>query len=262
LNHKTISSAGGTVHYWTMGAGEQCILFTHGALMDNGLFQPQMDYFAKRYKVISWDVPAHGKSRPYRGFSLLNAARELVNILDAENIKAAHLVGQSMGGYIIQMAALDFPQRARSLSAVDSSPVHPDYYSALDTWLLSITPALLKLYPYNFLIETIAGQIALRESAREYALETLRGLTKTEIVDIMGEVYGGLHNYARDFDLPHPLLIVYGEFDRTGKVRQYCREWARRENRPLEIIPNAAHNANMDNPQAFNAVLGTFLENR
>ncbi len=261
MNHKTLPGAGGTVHYWTMGAGEQCILFTHGATMDKGLFQPQMDYFSKRYKVISWDVPAHGKSRPYRGFSLPNAARELVNILDAENIEAAHLVGQSMGGYIIQMTALDFPQRARSLTAVDSSPVHPAYYSALDNWLLSITPALLKLYPYDFLIKTIARQIALRESAQAYALETLRGLTKTEIAEIMGEVYGGLQQYARDFTLPHPLLIIYGEFDRTGKVRQYCREWARRENRPLEIIPNAAHNANMDNPQAFNAILEAFLEN-
>ncbi len=261
MNHKTITGVGGAVHYWTMGAGEQCILFTHGATMDKGLFQPQMDYFSKRYKVISWDVPAHGKSRPYDNFSLPNAARELGNILDAEDIPAAHLVGQSMGGYIIQMAALEFPLRVRSLTAVDSSPVHPAYYSALDNWLLSITPALLKLYPYNFLIKTIAAQIALRESAQEYALETLRGLTKTEIADIMGEVYGGLQHYSRDFTLPQPLLIIYGEFDHTGKVRQYCREWARRENRPLKIIPDAAHNANMDNPQAFNEILEEFLEN-
>ncbi len=42
--HKTISSKLGTIHYWIDGDGEQSIAFTHGATMDHGMFQSQMDH--------------------------------------------------------------------------------------------------------------------------------------------------------------------------------------------------------------------------
>ncbi len=66
--------------------------------------------------------------------------------------------------------------------------------------------------------------------------------------------------YPRDHTLPQPVLVTFGEQDVTGKVAAYCREWSRREDRPLKLIPEAAHNANMDNPQAFNATLEEFLD--
>ena len=260
MNHKTTSGKFGTVHYWETGEEAQCILFTHGATMDHGLFQHQIEFFAKDYKVIVWDVPAHGKSRPYKDFSLQKATNELVGILDAEQIEAAHLVGQSMGGYIIQYAARDYPERVLSLTAVDSSPLQPSYYSALDNWLLSITPPLLRLYPYRSLIKTIAKQIAVQQKAQTYAYETLQGFTKEEIAVIMDKVYRGVQAYRYEDALSVPILIVYGDKDQTGKVKTYSKQWAAREKRPLKIIPNAAHNANMDNPDEFNRLLAEFLQ--
>lgn len=260
MEHKKITNERGTVHYWVKGQGERCIVFTHGATMDHGLFQNQIEYFAQQYKVITWDVPLHGQSRPYDDFSLKSAASELVGILEAEQINKAHLVGQSMGGYIIQIVALDNPEKVMSLTAVDSSPIQPSYYSAMDTWLLSITPPLLRLYPYDALIKTIAKQIALQEKSQAYAIETLKGFSKTEISEIMEKVYQGLLAYEQDFVSPVSLLIIYGDSDRTGKVQTYCKQWAKREKRPLQMITNAAHNSNMDNPDEFNRILDEFLK--
>lgn len=260
MDHKTISSKYGTVHYWTGGQGKQSILFTHGATMDNGMFRAQMEFFSDSYHVLGWDVPAHGLSRPYDGFSLQKAARELVNFLDTEQIDKAHIVGQSMGGYISQIVALEFPDRVASIVAVDSSPIQPSYYSAFDNWLLSITPPLLHLYPYDTLIKTIAAQIAINKQAQDYALKTLKEYTKSEIANIMAAVYSGLQEYKTDFQLPHPILIVYGELDRSGKVKAYSQRWSERENRELKEIPDAAHNSNMDNPEIFNKILEEFLK--
>ena len=125
MEHKIKSGEHGSVHYWVKGQSDRCIVFTHGATMDHGLFQHQIEYFAQQYKIIVWDVPMHGLSRPYEGFSLPKTASELIGILDAEKIKKAHLVGQSMGGYIIQYIARDHPERAMSLTAVGSSPLQP-----------------------------------------------------------------------------------------------------------------------------------------
>ena len=260
MNHKQLGGKRGVSHYWTNSGGDTCIVFTHGATMDHGMFHPQEEYFSNNYKVINWDVPLHGLSRPYENFSLQNSANELINILDAESVRRAHFVGQSMGGYIIQIVALNHPERVITLTVVDSSPIQPSYYSSLDKWLLSITPTLLKLFPYKTLINSIAKQIALTKPAQEYALETLKGLTKAEIVNIMRSVYQGLSTYDRDYRLPLPLLIVYGNLDSTGKVRSYCDRWAERETRELRTLPNAAHNSNMDNPEGFNRVLDEFFK--
>ena len=260
MEHRKLYSKNGSVHYWIEGQGDQYIVFTHGATMDHGLFQYQIEYFSQQYRVIVWDVPRHGLSRPYKGFSLPVAADELIKILNSEKVKKAHFVGQSMGGYIIQFVARDHPERVMSLTAVGSSPLQPSYYSKLDIWLLSITPPLLRLFPYSKLINTIAKQVAIKASSRSYALKTLKNLTKNEIAGIMGTVYQGVKENKYDSALPVDLLIILGDADRTGRVKTYCRRWAQRENRPLKIITNAAHNTNMDNPEQFNQILGDFLK--
>ena len=83
--------------------------------------------------------------------------------------------------------------------------------------------------------------------------------SKKEIVDIMKAVYLGLKKYKDDFQLPCPILVAYGEHDQTGKVQAYSNRWSELENRELKVIPDAAHNANMDNPDAFNTILEDLL---
>ncbi len=260
MNHKSIRSDNGDVHYWTEGQATSCIFFSHGATMDHGLFERQVEYFSSQYKVVVWDSPGHGQSRPSSDCSLENAASELVRILDTEHVQSAHLVGQSMGCYISQIAARNFPERVSSLTAVGSSPLQASYYSTLDYWMLSIAPPLLRLYPYSSLIKTISENVAVTAAAKNYALKTLKTYSKDEIVMIMKAVYQGVKGYGEYGPLLIPILVTYGENDTTGKVESYSQEWAENEGRPLRVISKAAHNANMDNPDEFNNVLGRFLE--
>ena len=49
MQHKIIAGRYGIVHYWVNGEGKDCLIFTHGATMDHGLFArahapPQVDY--------------------------------------------------------------------------------------------------------------------------------------------------------------------------------------------------------------------------
>jgi pimeloyl-ACP methyl ester carboxylesterase len=46
----------------------------------------------------------------------------VVGILDALDLRAAHLVGMSMGGAIAQVVALDHPDRVRALTLISTSP--------------------------------------------------------------------------------------------------------------------------------------------
>ncbi|MEM9381592.1 MAG: alpha/beta hydrolase [Planctomycetota bacterium] len=260
MEHRIHRCPSGDIHYWVGGGGGSTVVFTHGATADHGLFDGQVPHFAQRRRVLVWDVPMHGRSRPFEGFTLDGAARELLAILDAEGIECAHHVGQSMGGYVCQFIARDHPRRVASLTVAGSSPLKPSYYSALDRWLLSITPALVRLYPHRRLVRRIAEQVAVTPAAREYVWATTGRTSKADIAEILRAIYAGVLEYARDEPLDVPLLITHGAEERTGKVAQYCARWAADEGRPLAVIPGAAHNCNADNPEAFNGRVEAFLD--
>jgi pimeloyl-ACP methyl ester carboxylesterase len=79
--------------------------------------------------VIRYDHRDTGRSvayepgRPaYRGDDLVGDA---AGVLDAYGIQSAHVVGQSMGGALAQLLALDFPERVASLVLMSTSPAGP-----------------------------------------------------------------------------------------------------------------------------------------
>ncbi len=45
----------------------------------------------------------------------------------------------------------------------------------------------------------------------------------------------------KDVDFRFPVLILVGEKDSTGKVKSYCREWAKQTGYPLCLIKGAKH---------------------
>ncbi len=259
MNEKYIQSERGKTYYWTAGEGSDCIVFLHGATADHLLFKHQFYFFQSYYKVISIDAPLHGKSKPYSNFTLGNASKEVKSILEKEQIDKVHLIGQSMGGFISQIFAREYPDHVKSIILVDSTPLLLEYYTKLDIYLLKMTPSFLRLYPFNFLLKTIAKQVSLTEEGQKYMYETLKKHNINEIVRITRAVFGEITNYLHSEPLKVPIFITYGENDITGKVRVYCKRWADKENLPLTVIPKAAHNANMDNPEFFNDLLDSIL---
>jgi pimeloyl-ACP methyl ester carboxylesterase len=55
-------------------------------------------------------------------FTLTDMARDVEGVLDACGVKAAHIVGASMGGMIAQELAIESPERVLSLTSIVSTP--------------------------------------------------------------------------------------------------------------------------------------------
>lgn len=76
--------------------------------------------------VIRYDLRDTGRSVSYEpgspGYTLRELVEDAVGLLDALEILRADLVGASMGSGIAQLAALDHPERAASLTLLESSP--------------------------------------------------------------------------------------------------------------------------------------------
>jgi 3-oxoadipate enol-lactonase len=80
------------------------------------MFDPVLDHFASRHRVIVPDLRGHGRSRglppPYAVGQL---AADLAHLLDHLRIQSAAVLGYSHGGAVAQQLALDHPERCSRL---------------------------------------------------------------------------------------------------------------------------------------------------
>lgn len=80
------------------------------------MFEPVVEAFAARHRVIVPDLRGHGRSRglppPYTAAQL---ASDLSRLLDHLGIDSAVVLGYSQGGAIAQQLALDYPMRCSRL---------------------------------------------------------------------------------------------------------------------------------------------------
>ena len=79
--------------------------------------------------VIRYDNRDTGRSTTYEpgrpGYTGADLLADAVAVLDAYRLSAAHLVGVSAGGALVQQLALDVPDRVLSLVLISTSPAVP-----------------------------------------------------------------------------------------------------------------------------------------
>jgi len=119
-----LADDGCRLYYEVKGEGEPVVLIP--GLGGDGRFWGGVEKALNGFKIITVDHRGAGRSdRPDKGYSIDLIARDMLTILDAEKIDAAHLVGHSTGGTVVQTIALDAPARAKSL-VISGSWARPD----------------------------------------------------------------------------------------------------------------------------------------
>jgi pimeloyl-ACP methyl ester carboxylesterase len=263
--HKQIESKNGYVHYWisrNRNVNAKCILFTHGLTANHTMFEKQVEYFEAAYTVITWDIPLHGLSRPYQNFSYENTAEELKTILNIENIQKVILVGMSMGGYPSQEFAYRYSEIMDRMIMLDTTPFGLKFYSKSDLWWLRQVAPLAKCFPENMLRKSMAKSVSKTDYSYKKMLEMLKPLSKAEIIQQMDIAYGKFTNENKDMQFDFPVLLLLGDHDTTGKVKQYNKAWAKATGYPLHIIDHAAHFSNGDNPEQVNQEIANFIQGK
>lgn len=259
---RVVEREGCPLYYWVSGeATKPALLLIHGAGVDHALWRHNVEALARAHRVIACDVRGHGRSRPMGArFTVERVLEDLVAILDAERIAEAVWVGQSMGGNLAQAAVRRFPDRVRALVLVDcacnSAPL-----GALERFGVWSAPAIMKLYPRDALLAQSARSISNRAEVRAYCLEAMRRLTGDEILEVMRATLG-LVKPEPDYRIAKPFVLIRGAESRAGAIAKQGPLWAAREPecRGDVTIPGAAHCVNMEEPDAFNAAVRSFLD--
>lgn len=263
MQNKQISAKGGTVHYWIHRKENDadCIVLTHGVTADHTMFEKQIDYFVGKYTLILWDVPMHGLSRPYENFSYRDTAEILHSILQRENIKKVVLVGMSMGGYPSQHFAALYPDMVKGFIALDTTPLGLQYYSKSDLWWLKQVAKMARCFSADILRKSMAWSVSKRNYSYQMMMSMLKPLSKAEIIEQMRVAYEYFPIENKNVTYSFPVLILAGDKDSTGKVKAYCKKWAKQTGYPLHFIKEAKHFANGDNPEQVNTEIEHFMKN-
>ena len=210
--------------------------------------------------MFVWDAPGHAASWPFElTFTLMDKARWLDEILTREGFDAPVIVGQSMGGYVGQAYAQQFPKKLRGFVSIDSAPLQREYVTGLELWLLKRMEPVYRRYPWKSLLRSGSKGVAVTEYGRRLMREMML------VYDGDPERYARLagHGYrilaeAMEADLPYkipcPALLLCGEKDRAGSCIRYNRTGI-----PLEWIPDAGHNSNTDAPDTVNRLIERLL---
>jgi pimeloyl-ACP methyl ester carboxylesterase len=103
------------INYKAEGQGEPFMMIA-GLSASRSNLMPQISFFKKHYRVISFDNRGVGRSdKPPGPYSTKMMADDTVSLMDFLGIEKAHIMGVSMGGMIAQELAINHPQRVIKL---------------------------------------------------------------------------------------------------------------------------------------------------
>lgn len=119
-NGRVIRVAGHALYFEDAGRGEPVIML-HGFGGTATFWRENADSLAMRYRVISVDLPGHGRSDAMDSTIVYrneDAARLILALMDSLQIQRAAFVGYSQGGMISLYTAVLAPARVTAIATV------------------------------------------------------------------------------------------------------------------------------------------------
>ncbi len=260
----SIQANGINIRYEVQGSGPWVAL-SHSLSCDLTMWDALAVALAPTFTVLRYDTRGHGQTSlptaapegPYRFDQLVG---DVVGLLDALNIERTHFVGLSMGGMIGQHLALAHPQRIGKLVIANSTSRIPPEAGPLWDERIAIarnpgcaglvegtlgrwfTPGFRAAQPAE--AARIAGLIAATPPAGYIGCAgAIRGLDITQ----------------RIAEIRNPTLVIAGADDPGTPPAMSETIAARIPGARLEIIAAASHLSAVEQPAAFNRLVGDFL---
>ena len=110
------------INYFDRGKGEVVVLL-HGYLESLEIWSGFSDELSNKFRVISFDIPGHGKSENIADEHSMHKLAETINLaLKKLNIKKCFMLGHSMGGYLTLMFHNLFSEMLSGFSLFHSHP--------------------------------------------------------------------------------------------------------------------------------------------
>ncbi len=258
------------LHYEEAGSGTP-LLFVHEFAGDWRAWEPQMRYFARRYRCITFsfrgyhpsDVPPDPSSYGYEHFR-----DDAIAVLDHLKIDKAHLCGLSQGGYATLNVGMKYPGRVLSLTMAGTGSgsergVQQEFRVGAE--------ATAKEYD-SIGSDGVAKTYGMGPARVPFEVKDPRGY-KEFYDQFASHSAAGAANTLRGYQMHRPPIFEFEEQIRTiaipsliicGDEDDACIEpsiYLKRHiaTSGLAIFPKSGHTVNIEEPALFNQTLSDFL---
>ena len=229
--------------YWRGGRGANTLVLVHGVNDQAGTWSSIVPMLVDRYRLIVPDLAGHGESAPSSGpLPLKLLVERLHAILENEGNPRATLVGNSMGGWVSLLYALEHDVERLILedaSGMMWMPTVPLFPRTRDEALIALRAVHgPEAVIHDFMVE------AMLQRASESPMTRV--------------AQAGVFEYLVDARLPQldkPVSLLWGADDGVLPVAYAEALRQRIRGATLEVIAGAAHIPHRQQPEKFVACL-------
>jgi 3-oxoadipate enol-lactonase len=244
------------IGYTAAGGGEATpIVFLHGVGSDKSVWRPQLEHFGATRGAIAFDYPGYGDSDPApQGTTRDDYAAAILSAMRELGLERAHVCGLSLGGVIAIAMHHAAPDRCASLILADTFAVHPEGRAIYERSLAgsSDLPATAEAR-----VDVLLAQPADPHVRRE-VVETMSRIDPAAYC-IGAEAVWLADQRDRAAAIRVPTLIICGDEDRPTPPGLSRELHAMIHNSGLAMIFSAGHLTNLEQPDAFNTLVGEFV---
>jgi len=259
----TIPMKGFDLSYDDVGEGEIPIIFLHGYPFDKTMWQGQIDFLASSHRLIPCNIRGFGKSKDEESkLSIDMFADDLIEFMDKLIIEKAILCGLSMGGFIALNAIKKSPNRFEALilcdtqCIADSTEVREKRYKTID----KIEADGAEKFNEGFINSvfhknSMTNKKELVSQLSSVVFSNSNHIIKQGLVAIAERT----ETCSTLGDISIPTLIICGREDEVTPLEQSEYLNANIKDSTLQVIDDAGHVSNLEQPEAFNTHLLEFL---
>jgi pimeloyl-ACP methyl ester carboxylesterase len=261
---------GVALHYEETGAGAP-IVFVHEFAGDHRSWEPQVRYFARRYRCITYAARGYPPSevpKEFERYSQDRARDDVRAVLDALGIERAHVVGLSMGAFATLHFGMAYGKRALSLTMAGvGSGAHPAHYEKFQEDSKANAQEMRKAGMAAFAARYGLGPARVQFQGKDPRgfEEFLRQLAEHSAEGSANTMQGyqarrpslyALIEKMRKIEVPS-LIIAGDEDDITIEASLMLKRAI--PTAGLAMFPKTGHAMNLEEPALFNRTLDDFL---
>jgi len=242
--------------YSEAGSGERTpIVFLHGVGSDKSVWRPQLLHFGATRRAIAFDYPGYGDSDSApTGTTRDDYAAAILAAMIALGVDRAHVCGLSLGGVIAIALHHAAPERCASLMLADTFAKHPDGQAIYDR---SVAASEDMHALAEGRVDALLAQPA-DPAVRSEVVATM-GRIDCAAFRVGAEAVWLADQAGRASEIRVPTLVLCGSQDHiTPPALSHELLQLIRGARYAEIA-RAGHLTNLEQPDAFNALVEAFI---
>jgi 3-oxoadipate enol-lactonase len=238
------------------------IVFLHAFPLNRTMWTTQGNALSSQFRIVTIDLRGHGESdAPLWRYTLEQSADDVRALLDYLAIRQALFVGLSMGGYILFAFYRKYAPRVKGLILADTK-AQADTEEG-KTGRFQLAQIAYKKGPSAVADVMIPKLLSLAtiQTNPDLVQQVRAMIESNQISGIAGDL---MAMADRPDSVPllsritHPTQIIVGELDQATPLSDAKLMAEQIPHASLAIIPNAAHLSNLEQPDAFNQIAGSF----